>query len=418
MAYLRQDATNATACGYQGLFCADEFESKARSAGRGMMNEYGCTTEPGAIMSAQLLMPAMNPQATVDRSSGYASEEERWDAILRRDKAADGAFCYGVRTTGVYCRPSCPSRHARRENVGFYDSGAQAEQAGFRACKRCKPDQESLALQHAKAVAQACRLIESSETLPALAELASVAGLSRYYFHHVFKSITGVTPREYAVAHRAGRVRDELQRSDSVTDALYGAGFGSSGRFYEKSSQLLGMKPRDYQRGGQRALIRFGVGQCALGAILVAATEQGVCSILLGNDPDELVRDLQDRFPNAELTGGDAAFEAWMAQVIGFVDDPTLGLALPLDIRGTAFQQRVWQALRDIPPGSTASYTDIAQRIGSPKAVRAVAQACAANALAVAIPCHRVVRNDGALSGYRWGVERKRALLELEAEKN
>ncbi|GGP20051.1 bifunctional DNA-binding transcriptional regulator/O6-methylguanine-DNA methyltransferase Ada [Silvimonas iriomotensis] len=364
-------------------------------------------------MSAQLAMsakPAAAPAAV------FTSDDARWDAVQRRDHAADGQFWYGVSTTGIYCRPSCPSRHALRKHVHFYGSQAAAQAAGLRACKRCKPDEASLASQHAAAVARACRLIESAESLPTLAELAAAAGLSRYYFHHVFKDITGVTPREYGAAHRAHRVRDELQRTDHVTDALYQAGFGSSGRFYEKSAEMLGMKPKGYQRGGAGVAIRFGVGQCALGAILVAATEQGVCSILLGDDPDALVRDLQDRFPNASLSGADAAFEQWMAQVIGFVDHPAAGLALPLDIRGTAFQQRVWQALRAIPPGQTVSYAEIAERIGQPRAVRAVAQACAANKLAVAIPCHRVVRNDGGLSGYRWGVERKRALLEREAE--
>ncbi|MBB5193432.1 AraC family transcriptional regulator of adaptative response/methylated-DNA-[protein]-cysteine methyltransferase [Silvimonas terrae] len=364
-------------------------------------------------MSAQFAMSA-KPDTAPD--AVFINDDERWDAVQRRDTHADGLFWYGVRTTGVYCRPSCPSRHALRKNVYFYTSQTEAEAAGLRACKRCKPDQDSLASQHAEAVARACRLIETAENLPSLTQLAAAAGLSRYYFHHVFKDITGVTPREYAAAHRAGRVRAELQRADNVTDALYQAGFGSSGRFYEKSTEMLGMKPKGYQRGGEGEAIRFGVGQCTLGAILVAATEQGVCSILLGDEPDELVRDLQDRFPKAQLIGADTRFEQWMAQVIGFVDHPAHGLALPLDIRGTAFQERVWQALRAIPPGSTASYADIAGRIGQPRAVRAVAQACAANKLAVAIPCHRVVRNDGALSGYRWGVERKRALLAREAE--
>ncbi|GGP26556.1 bifunctional DNA-binding transcriptional regulator/O6-methylguanine-DNA methyltransferase Ada [Silvimonas amylolytica] len=364
-------------------------------------------------MSAQLVMSA-KPAAA--RDAAFTTDEARWDAVQRRDRHADGQFWYGVSTTGIYCRPSCPSRHALRKHVHFYASQADARAAGLRACKRCKPEQDALASQHADAVARACRMIESAETLPTLAELANAAGLSRYYFHHLFKAITGVTPREYGEAHRAHRVRAELQRTDHVTDALYQAGFGSSGRFYEKSTEMLGMKPKGYQRGGEGVAIRFGVGQCALGAILVAATETGVCSILLGDDPDTLVRDLQDRFPNARLIGADADFEQWMAQVIGFVDDPAIGLALPLDIRGTAFQQRVWQALRAVPPGSTVSYADIAARIGQPRAVRAVAQACAANKLAVAIPCHRVVRHDGGLSGYRWGVERKRALLEREAE--
>jgi AraC family transcriptional regulator of adaptative response/methylated-DNA-[protein]-cysteine methyltransferase len=264
-------------------------------------------------------------------------------------------------------------------------------------------------------VTEACRLIESSQSVPTLEELATHAGVSPFHLHRVFKAITGLTPREYAAAHRGERVRQELGRAGSVTAAIYQSGYNSNGRFYGESQQVLGMTPTVYRAGGADADIRFAVGECSLGSILVARSELGVCAILLGDDPDALARDLQDRFPRATLIGGDAEFEQLVAQVVGFVEAPGLGLDLPLDVQGTAFQQRVWQALQEIPAGSTASYTEIASRIGSPKAVRAVAQACAANALAVAIPCHRVVRNDGGLSGYRWGVERKRALLQREA---
>ena len=239
--------------------------------------------------------------------------------------------------------------------------------------------------------------------------------MSRFHFHRVFKTLTGVTPKAYVAAHRAQRVRDELSRTDTVTEAIYGAGFNSNGRFYATSSEVLGMTPTNFRSGGHGACIRFAVGECSLGSILVAATDKGVCAIMLGDDPEALVRDLQDRFPQAQLLGGDEDFEHVVAKVVGFVEAPALGLDLPLDVQGTAFQQRVWQALRAIPSGTTASYTEIAERIGAPQAVRAVAQACASNALAVAIPCHRVVRQDGALAGYRWGVERKRALLEREA---
>ena len=346
-----------------------------------------------------------------------ANDDERWAAIVRRDAATDGQFYYSVLTTGVYCRPSCPSRLARRENVRFHATRTDAEQAGYRPCKRCKPDQSSLTEQYAMMVAEVCRRIESAEAAPDLDTLAQLAGLSRYHFHRIFKAITGVTPKDYAAAHRAQQVRHALARSATVTDAMYDAGFNSSGRFYAHSKQMLGMMPSDFRAGGANTAMRFAVGECSLGSILVAATAIGVCAILLGDDADMLVRDLQDRFPHAELTGGDSDFEQWVARVVGFVEAPALGLDLPLDIRGTVFQQRVWQALRQIPAGSTASYSEIAERIGSPKAARAVAQACAANALAVAIPCHRVVRNDGALSGYRWGVERKRALLIREAAK-
>jgi AraC family transcriptional regulator of adaptative response/methylated-DNA-[protein]-cysteine methyltransferase len=263
-------------------------------------------------------------------------------------------------------------------------------------------------------VADVCRVIETSNKTPTLAALAKRAGLSPYHFHRVFKAITGVTPKAYAAASRANRVRDELAGSRTVTEAIYDAGFNSSSRFYETSAEVLGMTPTDYRAGGPDTEIRFAVGQCSLGSILVAQSATGVCAILLGDDPDALVRDLQDRFPRAALVGGDDAFEQTVARVVGFVENPARGLDLPLDVRGTAFQQRVWAALRQIPVGSTASYAEIASRIGAPSGVRAVARACGANALAVAIPCHRVVRTDGSLSGYKWGVRRKEHLLARE----
>ena len=342
-------------------------------------------------------------------------QDSRWALVLARDPQADGQFYYSVKTTGVYCRPSCAARTARPENVEFHPTREAAEQAGFRPCKRCKPDQMPLAEQHAAMVAHVCRLIEEAETIPNLAMLAGQADLSVYYFHRVFKAITGLTPKAYATAHRAKRMRDELTRGGSVTEAIFDAGYNASSRFYEKSDQVLGMTPSDYRAGGANTDIRFAIGECSLGSILVASSTRGVCAILMGDDPDLLARDLQDRFPRCNLIGGDHEFEQLVAKVVGFVEMPAIGLGLPLDVRGTAFQQRVWQALREIPAGTTVSYTEIAQRIGLPKAVRAVAQACGANALAVAIPCHRVVRNDGGLSGYRWGVERKRALLKKEA---
>jgi AraC family transcriptional regulator of adaptative response/methylated-DNA-[protein]-cysteine methyltransferase len=347
-------------------------------------------------------------------STEYTTDDARWAAVSGRDAAADGRFVYSVRTTGVYCRPSCGSRRARRENVAFHPDAAAAERAGFRPCKRCRPTEASPAEQQAAVVARACRAIETAEEMPRLDALAEAAGLSPYHFHRVFKAVTGLTPRAYAAAHRQRRVRDGLPRSASVTDAIYDAGYGSNGRFYATSTEVLGMTPSRFRAGGAGAAVRFAVGQCSLGAILVAATDKGVCAILLGDEPEALVRDLQDRFPRAELIGGDAGFEQWVARVVGLVEAPQVGLELPLDVRGTAFQQRVWQALREIPPGATATYADIAQRIGQPNSVRAVAQACGANPLAVAIPCHRVVRRDGGLSGYRWGVERKRVLLARE----
>lgn len=357
----------------------------------------------------------MNTSTKTERLALATTSDPRWAAVLARDPHADGTFFYSVGTTGVYCRPSCAARAARPENVAFHLTAADAERAGFRPCERCKPDQPPLAERHAAHVAELCRLIENAEQPLPLGELARHAGLSPSHLHRVFKSVTGLTPRAYAAAHRARRVRAELDRSGTVTEAIYDAGYNSNGRFYEKSNQVLGMTPTNYRAGGTNTEIRFAVGECSLGSILVATSDRGVCAILLGDDPDALARDLQDRFQHATVIGGDAKFEQLVARIVGFVERPAIGLDLPLDVRGTAFQQRVWQMLREIPAGATASYAEIANRIGSPKSVRAVAQACAANTLAVAIPCHRVVRNDGGLSGYRWGVERKRALLEREA---
>lgn len=358
----------------------------------------------------------MNLSAKNARLATSTEADPRWQLLVAHDPVADGKFYYSVKTTGVYCRPSCAARLARPENVQFYASCEDAERAGFRPCKRCKPKEPSLLENHTKTVAKICRLIERSESAPPLEELANHAAISPYHFHRLFKSITGLTPKGYAAAHRAARFRDELGRSRTVTEAVYGAGYNSSGRFYEQSSKLLGMTPTKFRAGGAGTEIYFAIGECSLGAILVARSERGLCAILLGDDPETLARDLKDRFPKADLIGGDGEFEQLVSQVVGFIDAPVRGLALPLDIRGTAFQQRVWRALCDIPLGSTATYSEIAQRIGSPKAVRAVARACAANALAVAIPCHRVVRTDGSLSGYRWGVNRKRALLDKERE--
>jgi len=337
--------------------------------------------------------------------------------VRARDASADGAFVYSVATTGVYCRPSCASRHARPENVAFHASPAAAERAGFRPCKRCEPREAPLAERRATLVAELCRLIESSEVTPTLTELARHAQASEFHVHRIFKAATGVTPRAYAAAHRAKRVRRALRGTGArtVTDAIYGAGYASSGRFYEESNAVLGMTPARFRAGGPGEEIRFAVGECSFGAILVARAARGVCAILLGDEPEDLVHDLERRFPRARLVGGDAAFEELVARVVGLVERPDLGAALPLDIRGTAFQRRVWEALRAIRPGETVTYAELAAKVGLPAAARAVGRACAANPLAVAIPCHRVVRTDGGLSGYRWGVERKRALLAREA---
>jgi AraC family transcriptional regulator of adaptative response/methylated-DNA-[protein]-cysteine methyltransferase len=334
----------------------------------------------------------------------YTTDAERWHAVQARDSAACGHFVYAVRSTGVYCQPACKSRLAKRENVEFFDAATQAEAAGYRACKRCWAG-----LRQAELVARACRLIEAGEPAPSLEQLGAALHVSPFHLHRQFKAETGLTPKAYASAFRARRLRERLGEADSVTAAIFDAGYNSNSRFYESAGERLGMRPREYRAGGAGTLIRF-----ALGAILVAQSERGICAILLGDDPEPLLCELQDTFPKARLIGGDEHFERLVAEVVGFVEAPALGLALPLDVQGTAFQERVWQALREVPPGSRVSYTDIAERIGAPRAVRAVAQACAANRIAVAIPCHRVVRRDGDLSGYRWGIERKRQLLDRE----
>jgi len=346
--------------------------------------------------------------------------DSRWQAVLARDPRADGQFLYSVRTTGVYCRPSCAARRARPENVLFHATAADAERAGFRPCLRCRPNQPSVSQRHAATVTAACRQMDRAESIPSLETLARDAGLSPWHFHRVFKAVTGITPRDYAAAQRNRRLREALGRADGarpVTDAIFEAGFNSGARAYESAGTVLGMTPTTWRAGGADVPIRFAVGECSLGSILVAQSERGLCAILLGDAPEPLLRDLQDRFPKARLQPGDATFETTVATVIGFVEAPRLGLDLPLDVRGTAFQQRVWQALREVKPGDTASYGEIARRIGAPTALRAVAGACAANALAVAIPCHRIVRTDGGLAGYRWGIERKRTLLARERRK-
>jgi AraC family transcriptional regulator of adaptative response/methylated-DNA-[protein]-cysteine methyltransferase len=351
-----------------------------------------------------------------DAAGSFTGDDHRWQAVARRDPRAEGQFVYSVKTTGVYCRPTCAARLARRENVAFHSTPADAERSGFRACKRCNPNEPSAGGARAALVVRACRLIVESDAAPDLKTLARAVGMSASHFHRVFRSMTGLTPKDYATAHRAKRMREALAQNDTVTAAIYDAGFSSSGRFYATSTKVLGMKPGDFRSGGQGVTVQFAVGECSLGSILVAASQVGICAIALGDDPNELVQELQDRFPKAELIGGDRAFERLVAKVIAFVERPEAGLSLPLDVQGTAFQQRVWQKLCEIPGGTTLSYAALADSLGEPIATRAVAHACAANTIAVAIPCHRVVRTDGSLSGYRWGVERKAKLLEAERE--
>lgn len=341
--------------------------------------------------------------------------DPRWSRIVARDASADGSFFYSVSSTGVFCRPSCGSRQANPRHVRLHDTIAACLQAGYRPCLRCRPDLPSPATRRDELVTRVCRLIEEAEEPPSLADLARSVGLSRHHLHRLFTTCLGVTPRAYADGLRAARVSALLGVERSVTQAIHEGGFNTASRFYETAMARLGMTPSRYRSGGAGSTVRFAVGQCTLGAILVACSDRGVCAILLGDDPETLTRDLQDRFGQAELVGADASFETLVAQVVGLADAPRAGPAtLPLDIRGTAFQQRVWQALREIPPGETISYASLAARIGLRGGARAVAGACAANPIALAVPCHRVVRTDGSLSGYRWGIERKRTLLERE----
>ncbi len=344
-------------------------------------------------------------------------DERRWAKVVARDKAADGTFFTAVATTGIYCRPSCTARRPLRQNVSFYSTCAEAEAAGYRACKRCKPNAPAGEGEHTAKIGEACRTIETAETAPSLDDLAARAGMSPYHFHRLFKAATGVTPKAYAVAHRQKRVREALKGGTSVTEAIYEAGFNSSGRFYADATQSLGMKPTEFRDGGKDTEIRYATATCSLGLTLVATTEKGICSIMLGDDAAFLEQELVRRFPRARLIPGDRTFGEVVAKVVAFVEAPHEDLDLPLDIRGTAFQSRVWAALRAIPPGETTTYAEIARRIGKPAAVRAVGTACGANHIAVAIPCHRVVRSDGDLSGYRWGSERKEALLARENKK-
>ncbi len=347
----------------------------------------------------------------------YATDDQKWQAVETRDRGADGAFLICVKTTGVYCRPHCPARTPKRQNVLFVATPHAAQALGFRACKRCKPDQKTDREAERAAVLAAARAIEQAivdgDRAPGLDRLAEGAGYSRFHFHRLFKSVLGVTPAAYGAAVRAGRLAQDLPSAKTVTEALYDAGYASASRFYETSGRL-GMAPKAALRGGDGEAIRFATADCALGQVLVAATAKGVCAIQLGNDRASLIAALGARFPKAELTPGGGDFQQVVDRVVALVADPRQPADLPLDIRGTAFQERVWQALRAIPAGETRTYGEIAAAIGAPKAIRGVASACAANPVAVAVPCHRVVRKGGDLAGYRWGLARKRALLKTE----
>ena len=363
---------------------------------------------PAALRDDQRVGSQNGPRVTLDRDA------ERWRAVLARSADADGRFVYAVRTTGVYCRPTCPSRRPRRENVEFFVTNAEAEAGGFRACRRCTPSNGHGPVSAAERIRRACRLIDDAEDTPDLRAIAQAAGLSPFHFHRLFRKLLGVTPREYAAARHTGRLRESLQRGASVTEAIYDAGFGSSSRVYETAGEALGMTPGAYRAGAPGLTIAYTVTRCSLGQLLVAATPRGVCTIELGDSAEALRRRLGQRFPRAVVVQDDRAVKHCVEAVTRYLDAPGQNIDLPLDVRGTAFQRQVWTALRRLRVGATTTYTELARRIGRPRAVRAVARACASNTIALAIPCHRVVRRDGGLSGYRWGVDRKRTLLERE----
>lgn len=345
---------------------------------------------------------------------GFTTDAERWAAVQRRDARAEGAFFYGVRTTGIYCHPTCSARLPKRENVSFFALKEDAEAAGFRACKRCTPDATAPGAARSALIVRACQLIEEAEEAPALNELAAAVGLSPAHFHRLFKASVGVTPKRYAAAVRDRRLKEHLTNGAPVTTAIYSAGYNAPSRFYEGAAERLGMSASHYQRGAAGLTIRYAVAESWLGWLIVGATERGVCAIEFGNSPAQLTETLRGRFPRANLQPDES--NGWLTDVLALIEMPGKALDLPLEIQGTAFQQQVWRVLQSIPSGETRSYTEVAAMVGRPAAVRAVAQACASNKVAVAIPCHRVVRCDGELSGYRWGTERKKKLLEREKQ--
>ena len=369
-------------------------------------------------------IPIELPAALYPTSKGIISmtptldltDEWKWDSVVRRIRPVDGGFFYAVKTTGVFCRPSCPSRLPNRKNVVFFATTDAAERAGFRACKRCEPNAASPPTPGIAAVVRVCRLIDEAVETPTLNDLAEAVGLSPSHLQKVFKKAVGVSPKAYATAIRDRRLKEELLRNGTMTRAIYASGFSSSGRGYETLSGTLGMSLSEYRGGAAGRVIRCSVVECALGFVAVAATERGVCLIELGDSPDVLRAELSTRFPRADLQEGDPDLDRWVSRVVNLIEVPVRDVDLPLDVRGTAFQRQVWEALRAIPPGEVATYAEIARRIEQPAAVRAVAGACAANQLAVVIPCHRVIRSGGGLGGYRWGVARKQQLLDREAK--
>ncbi|MFQ5933706.1 MAG: bifunctional DNA-binding transcriptional regulator/O6-methylguanine-DNA methyltransferase Ada [Dehalococcoidia bacterium] len=342
-------------------------------------------------------------------------DDRLWQAVLTRDPSFDGSFVYGVRSTGIFCRPTCPSRKPQRGQVVFFSGSGEAQKQGFRPCRRCQPDQLVPQDPQLEMVREVCRYIEDSQDgFPKLGELGALVGVSPTHLQRVFKRIMGVTPRQYADACRLDRFKARLREGWNVTGALYESGYGSSSRLYEGSSTNLGMTPASYRRGGRGAHIAYTIVDCPLGRLLVAATEKGVCAVKLGDRDSDLHDDLRSEYPDAELHPDEGSLGEWIKAFLGYLNGNVPYLDLPVDIRATVFQRQVWESLKAIPYGQTRSYREIAETLGRPKAARAVGGACAANPVALVVPCHRVVREDGNLGGYRWGLKRKAALLAKE----
>jgi len=356
-------------------------------------------------------------ESATPAANGPATDDERYEAVRRRDARADGSFYYAVATTGVYCRPSCAARLANRRNVRFFASPGAAEAAGFRACKRCRPLGQDDRERMDATIARVCAHIDdASPEIPTLAELAALAQLSPYHFHRAFTRKLGVTPRRYAAARRAERLGNHVREAPRVIDAAYDAGFGSNSRFYEEAGRALGMTPAAFRAGGAGERIRVAAAETSLGALVVAATGRGVCAVRFGDDAAAIREALRAEFPGAAFADSDPDLDAWIRAVVARVEGDLASPLVPLDLRGTVFQRRVWDALATIPCGERVSYAELARRIGMPDGARAVARAVGANPVAVVVPCHRVVGSDGAMRGYRWGLERKRALLARERQ--
>jgi AraC family transcriptional regulator of adaptative response/methylated-DNA-[protein]-cysteine methyltransferase len=337
-----------------------------------------------------------------------------WTAFEARDAGADGTFVVAVLSTGIYCKPSCPARRPKRENVRFYPVAEAAEQAGYRACKRCRPERTEAANPRLAAIRKAARLIDEADAIPTLTMLGRAVGISPHHLQRLFTELVGVSPRAYGEAKRVARLKADLKKGEPVAQAMYGAGYGSASRLYENAKAELGMTPARYRKGGVGEAVRFAIRKSPLDLLLVAATERGVCMIALGDDEAKLAKALEAEFPEASFSRDESGLGTYVEPIVRHLAGKLPHLDLPLDVRATAFQRRVWQELQRIPSGQTASYQDIAKRIGNPRAVRAVANACASNPVALVVPCHRVVRTDGDSGGYRWGPKRKQALLARE----